>query len=179
MPPDAPTEYLTDDAGIEQVFGRCGVNARLDANRNRQIGVDEEEIRSFAKSYGTEFVLAWCVGRYDASQLGASWLVYWWASVIAAYNLSIYRCGSIPASLQAEYEATSAILEKVQNGQFRLAHLPSKSGTGASLDNVRLDPRYRVKQQRVVAAISEGPPQRSPRREDITANIVAPLERDT
>jgi hypothetical protein len=178
MPPPVQETLLTDDAGIEQVFGRCGVMARLDVDRTNRLNVGEEAVRTYAKCYGTGVVYDFLGGRYSLAELSLHWPTYWWTSVIAAHNLAVFRCGSIPASLQAEYETTVNMLKLVQSGQLRLASIVGTSGTGVSIDNQRMDPRYAIKQMRVVDALSDGPPQQSPRREDIRARYAALYERD-
>lgn len=157
MPPPATTPVqLTDLAGVQQVFGRNGVNIRLDADRSTVVSTAENAVLTFCLNYGSELTFAYCGTRIGILRLQNSWLAYWWASIIAAYLLAMFRQGAIPASLQAEYEATLRLLEQIHVGQFKPASMPNLSGSGSSIDNIRMDNRFRVKQMRVEQTISDG-----------------------
>lgn len=179
-PPDTTPVLLTDREGVEGVLGRCGVDAKLDVDRNGVVSATELEQLTFSINYASELTLAWCGKRYAIDKLAGSWLAYWWASTIAAYRLAIYRCGAVTASLQAEFEAVMELFRQVHVGQFQPASMLSSSGAGVAMDNLRLDPRYRTKQLRVEVSISDGHrDQKSPKRTDILGTWIDPLQRDS
>lgn len=173
-PPELPPEtMLTDRAGVQQVLGRCGVDIRLDADRTGVVSAQEEAILTDSLRFGTEFVHALLGGRFALAQLAKSWLIYRWASIIAAQNLCLYRCGNVPASLQAEFERAENYLQLIMSGQMPLASIASKSGTGVSMDNMRMDGRFGAKQLRVETTISDGSRvQRSPQIMDIPTRYI-------
>lgn len=171
---------LTDRDGVETIMGNCGVNAKLDVDRNGIISSTELLKLTWAINYGSEYTLAWAGRRYSVTQLSQSWLSYWWASAVAAYRLSIYRCGAVTAALQAEVDSVVEMLKQIHAGLFSPASMLSSSGAGVALDNIRLDPRYRTKQMRIEVSISDGhKDQKSPRRNDILGTYIDPTQRDS
>lgn len=177
MPPDAPTIMLTDRAGVEQILGACGIDLRINVSRTTVVSTSELTILTFCLNYGTEETIAYCGTQYRAATLAKSWLAYTWASTIAAYLLCHFQTGSVPASLQSLYDMTMALLEKIHNAQFRPASMPSLSGAGVALDNLRLDPRWSRKGLRRESTISDGHrDQKSPVHEDIASLYL--FERD-
>lgn len=178
-PPDAPATLLTDRDGVQQVLGRTGVDKRIDVDRTRVLSAAEQATLTFCLNYGTEFTWAWCGNRITLTTMATSWLFYTWSSIVAAYLLCLYRAGSVPASLQSEYEATLALFEKIHNGSFKPASVAAASGAGVAIDNVRYDPRYRNKTIRVQQSISDGhQQQRSPVRVDIPGRFIDAVQPD-
>lgn len=171
-----PPVQLTDLPGVQQVFGRFGVNIRLDIDRSTVVTIDELQTLVFALDYGSDYVYMWAGNQIALARLQLSPTVYWWASVIAAYRLAMYRQGAVPASLQAEYEATLSLLREVYYGTFRPASMPSRSGAGAAIDPQTMDLRFRLKQMRTEQTLSDGPVQLSPVRREIISQYV--YERD-
>lgn len=167
--PAAPDVLLTDRTGIERVLSQAGVDARVNVSRTTVVSDAEEAEVTHVAAYASDLVQNLVGNRYAAADLATSYLVYTWASVIAAYELCLYQAGFVPQALLSEYEQVLDRLQKVGAGQDRLASIPSSQGAGVAMDNLRLDPRFRYKQLRRERTISDGPSrQASPAIEDIT-----------
>lgn len=176
MPPPAPDVMIADSDGVEFVFGRCGVRARLDADRTKVISTAEQANLTFALNYGSAYVAGRLFTRYDPVLLPNDWTAYWWSCIAAAYMLSGHRCGSVPPSVQAAFDRMDMEVSQAAAGQFPLM-IPSRSGSGVSIDNVRLDPQFRTVQLRTLPSISDGPKQMSPVSVDIMDRYFGPMER--
>ena len=176
--PTAPSTLLTDQTGIESVLGAYGVQWRLDVDKTTVVSATEQLRLTLAINIASDMVINSMNNRYSVTAMAASYMVYWWASVVGAYNLSMFSAGSVNAALQSEYETTMQWLMSVDSGSFRPAGMKSLSGSGAHLDNIRLDPRFRTQQARKQPIISETTPQRSPERVDIDSQYIGAIERD-
>ncbi len=153
--PAVPENIYTDATAVSDLIGVCGVNLRLNDSETTVVTVAEllrlTKIIYVASGIVDMFLLT----RYAAEDLVLNWVVRDWATVIAAYKLTMRRCGNVPTSLQWEYEQAVKVMRDIQLGLMPIGGVASVSGPGVSLSNHRLDPRYGVNQLRVETSISD------------------------
>ena len=152
--PSAPANVYTDRAGVEMILGSCGVNLRINDSETTVVSTSEELYLTHATYIASQEIDMYISNKYDPSVMSESWLIYNWASVMAAYRVTLRRCGSPPASLQWEYEQVMDKLSQVANGQLQIAGLASLATPGIAMSNMRMDPRFGYKQMRVEGQIS-------------------------
>lgn len=170
MPPPTPTNIYTDRAGLDAVIGSCGVDLRVNDSETTVVSAAEQLFIDYAINVASGEVDMYLANRYAPSALATSWVIYNWCSVLAAYRLTIRRCGSAPVALQFEYENVKKLMSEVQNGQLQIAGLPSLATPGCQFSNVRIDPRFVQRQMRVERVISDTTPTRGPQLNDIIGN---------
>jgi hypothetical protein len=152
--PAAPANVYTDRAGVEMIMGACGVNLRINDSETTVISTAEELYLTQATWIASQEIDMYLLNKFNTETLTGSWLIYNWASVMAAYRVTLRRCGSPPASLQWEYEQVMDKLAQVANGQLQIAGLASLATPGIAMSNMRIDPRFGIKQMRVEGQIS-------------------------
>ena len=134
------------------------MNLRLDDDGTTVVTTYEYARLTRIIYFATQEVDMYLANKYLRVDLQNSYLIYYWASIIAAYRLTQRRCGNVPQSLQSEYEGVMELLLKIQRGELPIAGMPGKNGVGISLSNVRMDPFFRTKGQRVETQISDSTP---------------------
>jgi len=152
--PAAPANVYTDRAGVEMIMGACGVDLRINDSETTVISTVEELYLTHATYIASQELDMYISNKYDPSVMSQSWLIYNWASIMAAYRVTLRRCGSPPASLQWEYEQVMDKLAQIANGQLQIAGLASLATPGIAMANLRIDPRFPFKQMRVETQIS-------------------------
>lgn len=179
-----PTNIYTNRSGVEAVMGVCGVNLRVNDSQTTVVSEVEESYLNYAIYVASAEIDLTLSNRYAPAMLATSFAVYNWATVIAAYYLTIRRCGAAPAALQWEYEQTKQRLREYQLGLAEIAGLPSLASPGISMSNVRMDPRAPVNQMGVEPSISDSTQTSYPQIQNILAafwarNGVWPLSGQT
>lgn len=152
--PAAPANIYTDRAGVEFIMGTCGVNLRINDSETTVVSTAEEQYLTWATYVASNELDMYISNKYDPSVMAQSWLIYNWASIMAAYRVTLRRCGSPPAALQWEYEQVMDKLAQIANGQLQIAGLASLATPGIAMANLRLDPRFPYKQMGVETQIS-------------------------
>ena len=165
--PVTPPNIYTSREYVEAIMGVCGVNLRINDSETTVISAVEESYLNYAIYVASATVDMYLSNRYAPALMLTNMTVINWATIMAAYRVAIRRCGSAPASLQWEYEQTMDMLKQVQDGTLPISNIPSLSSPGASLSNVRLDPRFPFKQLRVEGQLSDSTPTRAPVVKDI------------
>lgn len=153
--PSTPQNVYTDRVGVEAIMGQCGVDYKLDDDGTTVITSAKEQNLTYAINYASNRIDMYLANRYSPAVLATSWIVWHWASVIAAHTLSKRRCAGASVSLQAEFDQTMSELGQIKTGQLDLGNVPSLASPGASVSNVRLDPTFVTKRMRVEKSISD------------------------
>src|SRR5260370_36205889 len=94
---------------------------------------------------------------YKAADLGTDWMVNVWAPLMASGWLGARRGNGVPASIEAMYQDALKDLKQVRAGQYQL-DLCLREPAWPAWSNLRVDPRYRLRQLRVERPISENTP---------------------
>ncbi len=153
--PAALTTVIPDRAGVMDILGETGTNLRLDDDQKGAVNSFDEARLTRLFSLATDKVCNFYLARYDSTELASNWTVYDWCCIFAAYRLCKRRGNQAPGSLQALYDETVAMLERLQSGELYLAQVAQRGSPSLSMSNVRLDGRYHTKQLRVEGSISD------------------------
>jgi phage gp36-like protein len=176
VPAALPTTYCTAE-DVEGLLSTEGVDARLDDDSSGAVDGSEDGRMTQAISYATAKVDQYAAGRYAASDLAASWVVNEWATSLACCWLCRRRGNPVPASIKELCDATIEDLKAVLAGTLPIADVGQRYTDQPAWSNVRVDPRYRVRQIRVERPISEqSPSQRPTKSRDFGADVIAPGE---
>lgn len=171
--PLAPTYTYTDRQGVEWILGVCGVNAKVNDSGTTVVTTDEENYLTYSIYVASQTIDMYLLNRYSADVLAGSWVIRNWASIIAAYRVSLRRCNAPPTSLQYEYEQTMESLTKISVGQLMIGNLPSLATPGIAMSNLRMDPRFTGRQMRVETPISSTIPTGYRQTKDISTGFIA------
>lgn len=152
--PAVPANLYTDRAGVELILGVCGVNLRINDSETTVVSADEENYLNYLIYTASQEIDMYLSNRYDPAVMLTSWMIRNWCSIIAAYRVTMRRCGSPPVALQWEYEQTMEKLGLIRVGQLEIGGLASLATPGIAMSNLRIDPRFPTKQLRVEGQIS-------------------------
>lgn len=172
--PAVPANIYTDDTAVKDLLGVCGVNLRLNDSETTVVTVGELLRLTKIIYVASGIVDMFLNNRYDPADLVTNWVVRDWATVIAAYKLTMRRCGNVPTSLQWEYEQAVRVMRDIQLGLMQIGGLASVSGPGISVSNMRVNPRYPVNQLRVEPSLSDSTPAQYPQKVDTLNYGVGP-----
>lgn len=138
MPAALSYVYATE-ADVLALIGAEGEQGRLDDDGSGTVSAGEQAYLTKALSWASGRVNQHCLGRYEASELAASWVVSWWATVIAAYWLCCRRGNPAAGSIKSLYEEAMAELKSVQSGEQPLADAATRASNFPSWSNVTVD----------------------------------------
>lgn len=171
FPAPVPTNLYTNRAMVEAVVGVCGVNLRINDSQTTVVSALEETYLDYAIYVGSSEIDLYLSNRYAPAVLLTQFCVWNWATIIAAYYLTMRRCGSAPAQMQWMFEQTTQRLREYQLGLQELAGVPSLASPGISMSNVRMDPRVPFNQMGVEPSISDSTPTAYPQIRNLLATI--------
>ena len=106
----------------------------------------------------TSKVLLYCGGLYTTSDLATSWMVNYYASVIAARMLCMRRVNPTPESLMEAYGEVIQDLKDIKAMRLAFNEIGLRNAAWPAWSNVRVDCRYRLRQTRVERPICEKTP---------------------
>lgn len=165
MPPPPLPVLFCSEQDIQDLMSVLGEQARLDDLDTGAGGLTVESARALqkAQSYATTRVLFYAVQRYDATALASSWLVNEWSTVIACHWLCCRRANGVPDSLhelmygdgKATNRGVMGDLADIRAERAIIPDVGTRNVPWFSWSNVRVDPRYRVRQVRVERPLSE------------------------
>jgi hypothetical protein len=155
MPPTALTYTYCTEEDLQALLSVDGTTARVDDNGDNSQSVTEALYLSKAISWATDRVNFYCLPRYAADKMAASWVVNNWAVVLAGHWLSIRRGNPSPGSLKQFYEETVEDLKLVHSGAFEIPGIGTREVLWPAWSNVRVDPLYILRKIRVERPISE------------------------
>lgn len=174
MPPTSPpTNLYTAKGDIEDVLSEHGVELTLDDDGDGTAGEDEEvDALNKAIYWATSRINLHCAGLYKTARLAQSWVVNYWASVLAARQLAGRRGNTVPQSLEQAYQEAKEDLDRVKNGDLSIPEIATRANSWPTWSNIRVNPYRRLRKARVEKAISEGSP--TPRRQhtDVGADYI-------
>lgn len=179
MPPASQSVLFSSDDDVVSLLSQLGLDARLDD----QDAGGQAAFLSRAHNWATGRILFYCAPFYDASAMASSWLVNEWASVLATFWVCVRRVNPLPDVIrQLVYggdglgEGVMGDLKDVREGRAQIPDVGARNVPWPAYSNVRVDPRFRVRQVRVIRQTSEGTPTRYPQPTDLFAeNSVEPF----
>lgn len=178
MPPTTPPTYVyTTREDVESLLSADGLAGRLDDDASG--GVVSSELAHLTQA------IRWATARinmhlvsYSFPELAQSWLVNWYATVIAAHMISCRRGNPAAGSLQDTYEGVMEDLARLKTGEFVLpdaALRDSAFPAWSSLSAPRLGAR--VQRLRVQTSLSSKRGNRSGQAIDLPAQIIGDVEK--
>ena len=145
-------------ADVESLLSSQGVLGRLDDQFTGVVTPTEQNAMTNALNYATSKVNYYLQPLYAVTDLATSWLVWEWAVVIAAAWLAGRRGNPVPDSLKKNADGCIKDMEDVRKGFQQLPDIGYRTPGWPAWSNVRVDPRYRLRQIRVETPISENTP---------------------
>lgn len=170
MPPTPQATLFATQADVEGLLSALGVQSRLDDDSSGAVEVEESGYMQQCLEYATQRVKFYCSVHYATDKLATSWLVNDWATTIAAWWLSARRGNPVPDSLLALYQGDdgkSGVIGDLIAVRKKLMIIPEiafRHVDWPAWSNIRVDPRYRIRQIRVQRTMSEQTPPETPRR---------------
>lgn len=153
--PAALSTLYTSQAAVEDLLSSEGVSLRLDDDQSGAVAAGElDRLTTHAVNYATAEVNMRVGGRYAPAQLAESWVVYEWATVIAARWLCARRANPVPTTIQDAFDKALEDMLLVQERKLSLNDIAERAAPQPTLSNMTLDSRYRVKQLRVQRPLS-------------------------
>ena len=170
-----PTAYATlycDSDAVVDLLSQFGVDSRLDDDGDGIVIAQESTSLTNALNWATGRVNASLLERFDAADLAADWNVQDYATVYAAWRLCRRRVN--PNPLQAEFERVDQEVAEIRRGERALAEVGERTALLPGFTAVRLDGRFRTRQQRVEKSISDPVPTPNRRQDTDGVDTVAP-----
>lgn len=157
--PVANSINYCDYEDVENILSVHGVDLRLDDDGTITPSVEEiARLNVWAINIATSKVNMYVLGLYNASDLQRSWLINFYATVIASRLICARRLNPVPESLMQLYEEAIKDLEDLKAQYAFLNDVGMRNVPWPAWSNIRFDTRYRVKQLRVERVISEKTP---------------------
>lgn len=170
MAPAAQLNLYCDDSDLAGLLSQLGVDARLDDDASATRDAGEDDVLRLCREWATAQVKMYCLPHYDDSELARSWVVNWWATVLAAHQLCSRRLNQVPDSIRALLFGSGGAdrgvmgeLRDVHADRLKVPECRRRNPDDApAWSNVVVDPRYRMRQARVQRPISERTPTQYP-----------------
>lgn len=174
MPTALATLYCTS-ADVDACLSSVGADERLNDSGGpggTPTAGEEAYLTTQAVNYATAQINAYALGYYSAAELAKSWLVNLWAVVFAVRWLSMRRANPAPSGVEEQYKEAVEQLKEIQNGRLSLNDVDLREPAWPYWSNIRVDPRFKVLQSRVVAKTSEDTPMDYSQKKDHAANVL-------
>lgn len=155
---------LCSQADVEMIFSVAGLAARLDDDGSGVVTTDEQAYFTRAANWATGQVRFYTCQLYDDADLASSFMVNYWAAVLTALMIAPRRSNPVPDSLrELAFGADGrggvmGDLRQVRDQKQQIPDIGYRSVPWPAWSNIRVDPRYRLRQQRVERPISERTP---------------------
>lgn len=156
-PPLQSTTYCTEQ-DIQHLLSVDGEFLSEDDNGDGVLDAFEQAHVPMAINYATSRCNLYLQPLYDPSDLATNWLVNYYATILAAAWLRSRRGNPVPTSLAEMVKETITDLKDIKQLNLQLPDSALRHVAWPAWSNVRVDPRYRVKQIRVERPISEPTP---------------------
>lgn len=153
--PTIPAILYTDRASVRGLLSEQGVDLRLDDNDSGYVSADELSRLDECISLATARVNAIAVSIYEPVVLANNFVIWDWATILAAVCVCRRRNHGPDGYLKEEYERVQDELKALRTGEFVISDLPIRDTTAPSVDNFRLDGNYHTRQLRVLPSISD------------------------
>lgn len=178
MPPSSPPSYLfCTQADVESLLSADGLTGRLDDDESGTASAGELAYLTQAIRWSTVRVQMYC-NAYPAEDLVNSWLVNWWASIIAAFMVSVRRGNPSASSLSDLHDAAMEDLKLVRSGEYTLPDVALRDSAFPAWSNMSCPAVGRsVAKLRVQTSISSRKGNQSGRIVDGLARIVGDIEK--
>lgn len=165
------TLYCSAD-DITAMISAQGVVGRLDDDDDDTLSSDELQFETTAQTYGSERVNFYCLQRFAAEDLAKSWLVNYWATVMACHWLSCRRGNPPPGSFDQLAKDAIEDMKQVHSGLYTVPGIGEREVGWPAWSNVRVDVLYPYRKIRVERGLSERTGVKYPQPKDIPGEFI-------
>lgn len=177
MPPTALSTLYCDQDDIEALLSDEGVVGRLDDDMSGTNSAAEIAIlTTYARNYATTRVNFYCQPKYDTDDLGTSWLVNDWATVIASRWLCLRRGNPVPKQIEQLFKETIDDMKRVKTGEHEIPEIAARVANSPFWSNIHVSVIHRLRKIRVERPISERTPTDYLQQRDHAADIIGNVE---
>ena len=149
------TYVYTDEAGIDALASSVGRINMVDDDDTGTVTSPEQNYIDFAINWATSRVNFYCLQRYADACLATNWMVYYWATVLACYWLSMHRGNPPKGSFDDLQNEVIEDMKLVHDGKYAVPGLGEREVGWPAWSNVRVDVLYPLRRIRVERPLSE------------------------